>query len=156
MEKRKPRAKGKTNNLGRGNQNKAKESHQLNKDQRDRLDVFQLKGIRQIMKLPTAWGQMQKGEKPTWDTNRIFAVFDAKVNSYEARRNDNGFYKPIKKIIPLEEYYFQLKRKAIICIINEEDEEPTTFSTTNERLKLKTYGFMKWGGPRHNWWQNGS
>ena len=75
------------------------ESLQLNKDQRDRLNVFQLKGIRQIMKLPTTWGQMQKGEKPTWDTKRIFALLNAKVNAYEARRKDSGFYKPIKTVI---------------------------------------------------------
>ena len=37
-----------------------------------------------------------------------------------------------------------------MAIINEEDEEPTKYARTNERLKLKAYGFMKWGGPRYN------
>ena len=62
------------------------------------------------------------------------------------QKKTDGFYRKIKNVIPLSDYYFQIKRKAIIAIINEEDEEPTKFATTNERLKLKTYGFMKWGG----------
>ena len=131
------------------------ESLQLNKELRDRLSAFQLKGIRQIMKIPTTWGQMQKGEKPTWDTDRIFRLVSAKLNANEARKKPDGFYRKIKTIIPLSEYYFQNKRKAIIAIINEDDENPTKFATTNERLKLTTYGFMKWGGPRYNWWEKG-
>ena len=58
-------------------------------------------------------------------------------------------------VIPLSKYYLQMERKAIIAIINEEDEDPTKFATTNERLHLKEYGFKKWGGPRYNWWQKG-
>ena len=75
------------------------ESLQLNKDQRDRLDVFQLKGIRQIMKIPTTWGQMQKGETPTWDTDRIFRLLNAKINAIEARKKPDGFFKKIKTIM---------------------------------------------------------
>ena len=59
------------------------ESLQLNKDQRDRLDVFQLKGIRQIMEILTTWGQIQKRRKQTWDTDRIFNLLNAKLNSFE-------------------------------------------------------------------------
>ena len=87
------------------------EALQLNKDQRDRLNVFQPKGIRQIMKLPTTWGQMQKGEKPTWTTDRIFRLVNAKLNDPAKRIQQNGFFRKEKHIIPLSEYYFNKNAK---------------------------------------------
>ena len=55
-------------------------------------------------------------------------------------------------IIRLSEYYENIKRKAIIEIINQEDHELTKHITTDSTLKLKEYDFKKQYGPRHHWW----
>lgn len=131
------------------------ESLQLDKEQRGRLDTFQLKGIRQILKIPTTFGQMKRGQKPTWNNDRTFNLVNAKINTVENRLKAGGFFRKYKKVIPLSEYYYSIKRKAIIEIINQENDNPMKFATTDETLKLKEYGFKGWGGVRHNWWIKG-
>ena len=131
------------------------ESLHLNKDQRKRLNVIQLKGYRQILKLPTTFGQMQMGVSPTWDNPRVYALINAKINSWEARSKGRGYFKKTKTILPLSDYYFQVKRKAIIQLLNQEDGEPTKRVTIDDNLKLKEYNFKKQGGVKHNWWEKG-
>ena len=62
------------------------ESLQLNQDQRERLNTIHLKGLRQILNIPTTFGQMMKGQKPTWDTDRIYKLINSKLNALEERR----------------------------------------------------------------------
>ena len=61
------------------------ESLQLNKDLREDLNVFQRKGLRQILKIPTTYGQMMQGHSRTWTVDRIYALVNAKMNSWENR-----------------------------------------------------------------------
>ena len=62
------------------------ESLQLNKDLREDLDVFQRKGLRQILKVPTTNGQMMQGHSRTWTIDRIYGLVNAKINAWENRR----------------------------------------------------------------------
>ena len=50
------------------------------------------------MKIPTTFGQMQKGKKPSWDNPRIYALINAKINTPEVRDMGGGFFKKIKKM----------------------------------------------------------
>ncbi len=67
------------------------ESLHLTKEQRDRLDVFQLKGLGHILKSPTTFGQIQRGETPTWDDPIIKQLVNAtkKNNTWEERKKRN-------------------------------------------------------------------
>ena len=47
------------------------ESLQLIKEIRKSLDASQLKGLKQILKTKTTWGQMENHRKPYWPTPRI-------------------------------------------------------------------------------------
>ena len=89
-----------------------------------KLDSFHLKGLRQILKLPTAFGQMANNQPRTMSNLTVYAIANAKINSWEARDKGGGFSRPIKKIIPLSEYYQNIRRKAIINLINEDQDTP--------------------------------
>ena len=65
------------------------ESLQLNEDQRKRLDTIYLKGLRPILKIPTTFGQMMKGQKPTWHNDRIYKLINSKINDLEERNKGN-------------------------------------------------------------------
>ena len=69
----------------------------LKEDQKRRINVFQIKGLRQILKMPTTFGQLERGQKPSWDTDRIFRLVNAKINQLEIRINPTGFSEKIKR-----------------------------------------------------------
>ena len=57
-----------------------------NKDLLEDLDVFQRKGLRQILKIPTTHGQNVQGHPRTWTNDRIYELVNAKINTCDARR----------------------------------------------------------------------
>ena len=73
------------------------ESAHLTETLKEKLDVFQRKGLRQIMKLPTTFGQME-ANKPRSNTNdKIILLVNAKINTWEDRKTDReeeGFQEP--------------------------------------------------------------
>ena len=65
------------------------------------IDTFHLKGLRQILKLPTTYGQMENNQSRTMSNKAVYAIANDKVNSWEARDLGNGIFKPIKKLYRL-------------------------------------------------------
>ena len=137
------------------------DSIQLNKDYvnpnlKGKLDTFHLKGIRQILKLPTTFGQMKNNQSRTLGNIVVYNIANEKNNSYEARNKGGGIFRPIKKIIPLSEYYQNIRRKAIINLINEEEETPEkAICIKPGTLDLNQYNFKKRGYPHYHWWYKG-
>ena len=89
------------------------ESLQLTKELRKTLDTFQLKGLRQILKIPTTWGQMENHRKPYWSNDRIFRLVNAKINTIEARiRQPSGFLRKEKNNNPNERILLSTKKES--------------------------------------------
>ena len=85
----------------------------LSLDLKNKLDTFQLKGLRQILKIPTTYGQMEQNKVRTWTNNNIMTFVHAKLNSNEERKNETkGFLRKTKNIILMSEYYEYIKRKV--------------------------------------------
>ena len=76
----------------------------------------------------------------------VYAIANDKVNSWEARDAGNGIFKPIKKIIPLSEYYQNIRRKFIIELINKDPLVPEKrICVKRNSLHLEQYSFKKEG-----------
>ena len=52
-----------------------------------------LNGLRQILKLKTTFGQMQKGQLRTNTNEMVYKLANATINSWEARNKGNGFFR---------------------------------------------------------------
>ena len=106
------------------------ESLQLNEDLKERLNIFQRKGLRQILKIKTTYGQMQKNEEKNNSNDFVMKLANAKINTWEARQKgepeegDQPKFRNKKEIIWLSEYYEQLRRKFIMEIINASETDP--------------------------------
>ena len=65
------------------------ESAHLTETLKEQIDVLQRKGLRQIMKMPTTYGQMQKHMPKSNTNDNIIELVNAKINTWEARKKEN-------------------------------------------------------------------
>ena len=61
------------------------ESAHLTETLKEKIDIFQRKGLRQILKLPTTYGQMKAGKTRSNTNENILKLVNAKINTFEAR-----------------------------------------------------------------------
>ena len=101
-------------------------------------------------------GQIAQGRFRTNTNELVYKIANAKINTWEAREKENGLFRKTKEIIPISEFYKRRKRKAIIEIINENDNEIKKLVCVKPGpLKLQEYDFQKVGRPAYNWWEKG-
>ena len=62
------------------------ESAHLTETLKKKIDVFHRKGLRQIMKVLTTYGQKENGMAPTNDNDMLLRMVNAKINTWEARK----------------------------------------------------------------------
>ena len=75
------------------------ESVQINDSLKNKIDAFQLKGLRQILKLQTTY--MNR----TNSNEHVFRVANDTVNAWEERRREGGQgFKPPKQIMRISDY----------------------------------------------------
>ena len=117
------------------------ESLQLNKEWTEKwygkLDTFQLKGLRQILTLPTTRAQMIQGRTKDNTNERVYMIANVEVNKWEARHKGNGQFRKLKEIKPLSQYYKEKRREAIVDIINADPEDPRKAITTGIYIRRK-------------------
>ena len=92
------------------------ESAHLTETLKEKIDMFQRKGLRQILKLPTTYGQMKAGKTRSNTNENILKLVNAKINTFEARELEREEGLPptfIKKkgIIWLSEFYEKRKKE---------------------------------------------
>ena len=100
------------------------ESLQLNQEERKKTDRFQLRGLRQILKLKTTYGQMQSHLARSNDNETVLRLANAKINLPE-----DAWVREFKKrstntIEKMSDYYERQRRNSIIDIINMEPTGP--------------------------------
>ena len=84
---------------------------QVNGSLKRKIDAFQLKGLRQILKLETTYINRANSNE------HVFRVANDTINTWEARSPEGGVgFKPKKRIIPISEYYELQRRKLIVTI----------------------------------------
>ena len=123
----------------------------MNDSLKRKLDAFQLKGLRQILKLQTTYVNRN-------NTNEhVFAVANSSINTWGNRQKEHGGgFRPKKHIIPISDYYELQRRKLVVAILNEDQDNPITDICINKAtLELKSYDERRVGRPRHNWWSFG-
>ena len=62
------------------------ESAHLTETLKEKIEVMQRKGLRQIMKIDTTFGQMQKGRERTNNNEIVLRRVNATINTWEVRR----------------------------------------------------------------------
>ena len=148
------------------------ESAHLTETLKEKIEVMQRKGLRQIMKIDTTFGQMQKGKERTNNNEIVLRRVNATINTWDARRKveiteeerrrkqilgEREEYRPWKEVIWMGEYYELRRRYLMIEILNAEREDPIrNICIHNEKLTLIEYCKKKQGGQRHNWWIYGT
>ena len=126
------------------------ESVQINDDLKRKMDAFQLKGLRQILKLTTTFGQQTQGLERT-NTNE-FVYSQAQEELKRGRREAN----PRQEICKISEFYEMQRRRLIASIIGGDDSDPIKCITLEPgNFKQIDYGFRRIGGKRNNWWEKG-
>ena len=117
------------------------ESVQVNDSLKQKIDAFQLKGLRQILRIQTTYVDRANTNEHVFDT------------ANRAINENRGRGRTPKYIIPISEYYESQRRKFIIEIITTENEDPiTSICIDKETLKLNSYNSRRVGRPRNNWW----
>ena len=126
------------------------ESVQLNDSLKSRIDAFQLKGLRQILKMRTTY--VDRANSNTV----VFQKANDTINSWRERQQLTGKYLRKKEIIPISKYYETQRRKLIITLITSDEDDPIANICVNkETLTLKDYAKWRIGRPRNNWWKRG-
>ena len=114
-----------------------------------KLDAFQLKGLRQVLKMQTTYMNRT-------NTNRaVFLRANQIINNYDNRHIQDDRFRQRKQIIPISEFYEIQRRKLIISIINAPADNPVRQVCADDALRLIEYGVRRVGRPRHNWWIHG-
>ena len=125
------------------------ESVQVNDSLKTKIDAFQLKGLRQILKMQTTYVNRLNTNK------EVFRRADEAVNSYQARQtNVEGIFRKKRSIIPISEYYEQQRRKLFIEIVTRNLDDPIRGACCDENLQLIEHGKKRVGRPRNNWWEH--
>ena len=131
------------------------ESAHLTETLKKKIDVFHRKGLRQIMKVLTTFGQKENGMEPTNDNVMLLRMVNAKINTWEARKkkgyNATGclsdVFRKNKEIIYMSDYYETRRREFLVKVINSEPEDPIRkISMEDETLVLREYAGKKMGG----------
>ena len=120
------------------------ESVQLNQSRKQKTDTFQLKGLRQILKMQTSYVSRE-------NTNERVCREANKAVHMENRTNQKD-----NKIIKVREYYDKRRRKLIIELIQARPDNPISEICIDQNtLQIKSYANRRVGRPRFNWWQIG-
>ena len=72
------------------------ESAHLTQTLKEKIDIFQRKGLRQILKIPTTYGQMTAGKNRSNTNENVLKLVDAKINTFEARETEREEGNPTK------------------------------------------------------------
>ena len=117
------------------------ESAELKQAQLKQLDVFQLKGLRKILRLETTFINRANSNK------RVFEKANEHIRTVQ---------QPHKRIKPYSEVYQDMKHSFLCEIIRGADAEPTKYVTFNPTtFKLWDYGLKRSGAPRKQWFNTG-
>ena len=124
------------------------ESVQVNDSLKAKIDAFQLKGLRQILKMQTTYVQRANSNEA------VFSRANEEINSWEARRREHGVgFLPMRKIVPISQYYEERRRKLVVEILNGEADDPiSNICIDRSTLELRDYQSRRVGRPRYNWW----
>lgn len=126
------------------------ESVQVNDEMKKKIDVFQLKGLGQILNIQTTYAQQTAGRQRTNTNMRVYGKAERELNT-NLRAG-----KPHRKILKVSDYYDIQRRTLIVDIINRCPDDPVrSITLETEGLKQVGYGFSQVGGPRNNWWDKG-
>ena len=121
------------------------ESVQLNQSLKQKIDTFQLKGLRQILKMQTTYINRE-------NTNDLVFQRANEAMQMERGRTQRGD----NKIIRISDYYEERRRKLIIELINASPDNPIAEICIDKlTLQLKSYANRRVGRPRLNWWHIG-
>ena len=77
---------------------------QLNESQMQRIDLFQLKGLRKVLNMKTTFGQMESKEDRTNNNQEVFRRANEEINKDRKRKREDV---PLvnKEILPFPETY---------------------------------------------------
>ena len=114
---------------------------QLNENEMKRLDIFQLKGLRKIMKKDTTYVNRANTNE------RIFEM----ANEQLKEEHGNNNKKEIKKIIPFRKAYLCSKLKRLKRIINQDQSNPCRKITFRENLTVWTQPNRLQWRPKIKW-----
>jgi hypothetical protein len=116
------------------------ESVQVNDSLKSKLDAFQHKGLRQILKMQSTYVNRANTNQ------RIFERANIEV----------GYRMPgtiRRKVIPVSECYEQRRRILISKVIKSETDNPISdICIDRDNLKLHHHDIRRVGRPKNNWW----
>ena len=116
------------------------ESVQVNDSLKSKIDAFQLKGLRQILKIQTTFMNREN------TNDEVFRRANDKVNERRPQWDR-------KAIIPISKYYELRRRKMIAEVIAANEEDPISeICLVTDTLQLKEHDKRRVGRPRNNWW----
>ena len=122
------------------------ESAQLNESVKRKLDTFQLKGLRQILKLTTTYAQGLAGGERSHTNEYVFQEANRILTEHGNR----------KLIIRMSHFYEEQRRALIVeTIRNRHCTASGEIMIEGDTLQLKSYSFKRVGRPRKNWYQLG-
>ena len=112
------------------------ETVQVNDSLKQKIDAFQLKGLRQILKMQTTF--VNRG-----NTNElVFRRANALAGTTHKKQD----------IVPMSVFYERQRRNAVKEIIAAEMNNPIRSVCANENLRLIEHATKRIGRPRNNWW----
>ena len=119
------------------------ESLELIPSLRQKLDSFQLKGLRKIMNLKTTYGQIASNDEgPALTNNMVYSLANVHIGS-------EGSTKSIEK---LSDYYQNAKFKLLGRLLHFPLDDPRRATTFDgNTLAPHDHGKKRVGKPRHNW-----
>ena len=101
------------------------ESVQINDSLKKKINAFQFKGLRQILKISTTYVNRQHSNA------YVFEVANATINSWHERRRtppanpgDPQRFLKRKQIVPMSEYYEETRRHLIVKILSAHPRDP--------------------------------
>ena len=114
------------------------ESAQLTESSRQRLGTFQLKGLRQILKITTTYVDRQHSNT---------YVYTRANEQLQAQRHED-------RIERLSEYYTRMKLKSFAAILASRDDDPVKTVLLNPTtLKQHDVGTLRVGRPKKSWYR---
>ena len=120
------------------------EAAQLNDTVKNKIDAFQIKGIRRILKLESTYAQKILGVEKTNTNKQILKTANDIVKGEAAKA---------KEIIKIREYYEIQRRRWLIAVINNRGLDPTGLIVIeDDTLQLIEYGLKRVGRPKYNWY----
>ena len=120
------------------------ESAQINDAVKNKIDAFQIKGLRQILKMESTYAQKILGVERTNTNKQILKTANEIIK---------GETEKAKEIIKISDYYEIQRRKWLIAVINNRGLDPTGLIVIeDDSLQLIEYGIKRCGRPKYNWY----